>query len=147
MRDAVVVMVELDVVVDVDRRALHEARTNAVAGSARDTERRALERRPATSRQLLERPGVEFRQQLRDRGIELGQAEERPMAQPGENPALDDLHAGFDLGLVLRLSRACRQDDRAVMGGELGGARIRLRLVAVGVGNEGARIVRDDAVR
>jgi hypothetical protein len=30
------------------------------------------------------------------------------MAQPRQDPALDELHAGLDLGLVARLARARR---------------------------------------
>jgi len=53
---------------------------------------------PATG-QLLEPSLVQVSQQLADRRVELGQAEEAPVAQPGQNPAFDDLNPDFDLRL------------------------------------------------
>ena len=64
------------------------------------------------------------------------------MAQPGENPALDQQHAGFHLGLVLRFARPRRQDRAAVMLGQRFVGAIGNRLVAVWIANQGARIVR-----
>jgi hypothetical protein len=42
---------------------------------------------------------VERRQQLADGGVDFGQAVEPPMAQAAQEPALDDPHRRFDLGL------------------------------------------------
>ena len=72
------------------------------------------------------------RQQFGDGGIELGHGEELPVAQSGQDPAFDDLHADFDLGLVLRLSGAGRQNHGAVMVGKLDGGAVEFGFVAIG---------------
>jgi hypothetical protein len=41
------------------------------------------------------------------------------VAEAGQDPALDDLHGDFDLGLVARVGGARGHDDRAVVLGEL----------------------------
>jgi DNA-binding GntR family transcriptional regulator len=56
----------------------------------------------AAARQLLEGAVVQVGQQLTDGRVELGQAEQAPVAQPRKDPAFDDLHADFHLGLVAR---------------------------------------------
>ena len=53
-----------------------------------------------------------------------------PVAQPGQNPALHDQHAGFHLGLVLRLAHPRRHHRHAVVAGQLGIGRIEVGLVA-----------------
>ncbi len=64
------------------------------------------------------------------------------MPQPGEDPALDQQHGGFDLGLVLRFARPRRQDGAAVMLGQRFVGAIGNRLVAIRVANQGAWIIR-----
>jgi hypothetical protein len=53
--------------------------------------------------QLLERALVQIGQQHGDGPVQLGQAEEAPVAQPRQDPALDHLHADLHLGLVARV--------------------------------------------
>jgi hypothetical protein len=55
-----------------------------------------------------------------------------------------DLHADFDLGLVLRTIGARRQDHGAVVGSEFGHGALQFGVVAVGVADQGAWIVGDD---
>ncbi|MBK8995294.1 MAG: hypothetical protein IPM35_05985 [Myxococcales bacterium] len=115
---AVVPVVERDVVVDVDLRsfpvaALEAQRRQRLHGWTVD----ALERRASATLELLERAGVEALEQLAERCVELGKAEERPVAKRGQQPALGDLHAHLDLGLVPSLSGAGRDHgDPVVLG-------------------------------
>ncbi len=69
------------------------------------------------------------------------------MSQPGQDPALDQQHPGFDLGLVLRFARPCRQDGAAVVLGQRLVGAIGNRFVAVRVADQGARIVGDQERR
>ena len=149
MRHAVVVAVELDVVVDVDAGAL-EARDRpcawpaAAAAPARSRASKALARQPGS---FLNGALVQIDQQLGDRRVELGQAEEAPVAQAREDPALDDLHPDFDLGLVARMRRARRQHRHVVVVAELLDQAVHDRLVAVGAGDQRARLVGHDQPR
>jgi hypothetical protein len=58
---------------------------------------------------------IDFFQQLSDPLVERVEREEDLIAQPRQDPALDDLHGHFHLGLVSRPCRARRQDHRAVV--------------------------------
>jgi len=69
------------------------------------------------------------------------------VAQARENPTLDHLHTNLDLGFVLRPPWPGRQDDGAEMFGAALGRKVGLRLVAVRVGDQRARIVRHDQLR
>ena len=101
VRHRVVVALELDVVIEArDLRPLELGVFER--GRRQRPNDRAFEQfepRAARALQFLERPVVEVLQQLADGGVEFGEAEEAPMPQPGEDPALDQLHRGFDLGL------------------------------------------------
>ncbi len=66
-----------------------------------------LEQFAAAFADVTHRSVVQILQKLGDRGIELGQREEGPVPQPGEDPALHDQHGAFDLGLVPRFAAAC----------------------------------------
>ena len=48
---------------------------------------------------------VEIGHQLGDRGVEFSETVKHPVAQPSEQPALDDQHASFDLAFVARPPR------------------------------------------
>jgi hypothetical protein len=76
---------------------------------------------------------VELPQHLADRGVEFGQAVKATMAQPAEQPALDDQHRRLDLGFIAGAARPCRQDRRIVMRRHLGVGTIDLRLVEAGL--------------
>ena len=103
-----------------------------------------LEPVPSASVELFERASVQVLQQDGDGLIERMQAEELLMPQPRHDPALDHLHRDLCLGFVLRLARSRREHDGAVMLGALQRGAVQARLVTVGPGNQGARIVRDD---
>src|SRR6266571_3592949 len=61
------------------------------------------------------RATVEALEQERDRGLQLGERVEDAVAERGENPALGQEHALFDLRLVPGVVRARRQDYGAVV--------------------------------
>ena len=105
---------------------------------------RALEQfEPGTTAalELLERLVVQDLQQRRDRRVHLGQAKEAPIAQPRQDPAADQQHAGFHGRLVARLSGARRQHRAAVMLGHRLVGPVRLGFVAVGLGDQRPRVV------
>jgi hypothetical protein len=76
-----------------------------------------LEELATTRAELAHEPCIELVDQHADGRVQLDQREETPVAQPRQNPALDDENRRLDLGLVARLARARRQDGRAVMAG------------------------------
>ena len=79
--------------------------------------------------------------------IELGEREEALVAQPGQDPALRDLHRDLNFGLVLWASRPRRQDGGAVMAGHLGIGAVEAGIVAIGVGHGRLEIVADHELR
>ena len=54
---------------------------------------------------------------------------EQTIAQTTDEPALNDEHTGFDLGLVARAPRSCGKHGGAVMSRHLGICSVDLRLV------------------
>src|ERR1700685_902648 len=58
-------------------------------------------------------PILELTNPVSDRLVQFGQREEPLVAQPGQDPALHDLDANLDLGLVPGLVRARRNNRRA----------------------------------
>ena len=84
---------------------------------------------------------VELDQEFGDGGVDLGQAVEEPVAQPAQQPALDDEHGLLDLGLVARVSRPRRQDGGAVMGRHLGVGAVDLGVVEAGPDDRGLGVV------
>jgi hypothetical protein len=101
----------------------------------------------AAARQLLEWLLVEPCQQRRDGRIDLMHAVKLLMAQARHDPAFDDQHRRFRLGLVLQMVWPRRQDRGAVMAREVEHGVIALRLVAVGLRDQGPGIVGDDELR
>ncbi len=93
---------------------------------------------------MAHRPIVQVLQQTADRGIEIGQVEEPPMAQPCQNPALDNQHRAFDLALVARLAAAGRQNRRVVVLGHGGKGLVERRLEPQRLDDPGLQIVADD---
>lgn len=85
---------------------------------------------------------VEAIQQQRDGCIEFAKREELAVAQHRQDPAFDYLHADFDLGFVLGLARASRQDGDAVMLGQIAVAGVDIRLVTVRFSHATAQIIR-----
>lgn len=110
VRRGVLRVLDFDVVVGMDLGAFP---LRVLVGSGGQRLQRRLveldEARAARAIELLERSLVQLGAQRVDRGVQFGEREEPPIAQPREDPALDDLHAGFDLGLVARFSDASRQ--------------------------------------
>ena len=51
-----------------------------------------LEELPAAGAELAHQAGIEFIDQRADRRVQLGEREEAPVAQPRQDPALDDQH-------------------------------------------------------
>ncbi len=66
------------------------------------------------------------------------------VAQPGQDPALDDLHADLGLGLVPGLVGPCRHHGELIVLGQLLVAGIELRIVAAGLGDAAFQVVGDD---
>jgi hypothetical protein len=120
VRHRVIMAVDIDVVVESDAAL-------APLGVDVGLDRQSGERRPvelveqlaATDAEPAHRPAVELAEQLHDGGIELGQREEALVAQAGQDPALDHLHADLDLGCHQLEER--RQDDP----GGAAGRRVR----------------------
>jgi hypothetical protein len=69
------------------------------------------------------------------------------MTHPAEQPALDNQHRRFDLGLVAGPAWSCRQDRGVVMGGHVGVSTIDLRLVETGLDDRDLGIVRHQQLR
>lgn len=76
-----------------------------------------------TSRRLAPssriRRAVEFVDQDVDRNVQLCEPEEAPVAQPGQNPSLDDKNRRLHLGFIVRHAGPRRHSGGAVMGGEI----------------------------
>ena len=107
-----------------------------------------FEQLPAGDAEPADRPLlVETDEQLADRLVQFGQAVEAAMAQPAEQPALDDQHAGLDLGLVARPARPGRQDGGVVMRRHLGIGAVDLRLVEAGLDDGDLGVVRHQQLR
>ena len=60
-------------------------------------------------------PIIEINQQVRDRSIEIRQAEEAPIAQTRQDPALYYQHSALDLSFVAWSPAPGWQDRRIVM--------------------------------
>jgi hypothetical protein len=78
---------------------------------------------------------IELVEELADGGVGLGQREEPPVPELGQDPSLDDLDADLDLGLVARLARSGRDHGGAVMGRHLGVGAVDVGLVEAGLGD------------
>ena len=144
MRDAVVVRLDLDMIVDADP-------TDPPLREHVRAPRQGLQRRPVDLLQQLaagdaeppDRPFlVEPGHQLGERRIDLGEAVEDAVAQPPEQPALDHQHRLLDLRLVARPSRPGRQNGGAVMRRQVGVTAVDLRIVQAGLDHRDLGVVR-----
>jgi len=101
MRDAVIVSVNFDVVIDVHPTFVE--RRNFVTLCRQRTKHRPVESfepiAPVTF-EFLERAQVQIDNQLADSPVELGEAEEAMITQTRQDPPLDDLYADLDLRLL-----------------------------------------------
>ena len=75
------------------------------------------------------------------------QVEELAVSYPSQDPAFDDLYAGFHLGLVFGFAHPGGDYDRAVMVGHVQVGGIDVRFVITGFGNAGFQIVRNHDLR
>src|SRR3989454_7402094 len=89
-----------------------------------------VEELTAAGTELAHQAGIEAVDQDADRDVQLGEREETPIAQPRQNPSLNDENRRLDLGLVARLARPRRHDGGAVMGREILVGPVDPRLVA-----------------
>lgn len=139
---AVVMAADLDVVVDV-HTALVEGGDLVALGGQRTQHRliQSLEPFTPVAFALPEWPLVQFSDQPGNGTVEFGQTVEAVVSQPGQHPALDDLHTHFDLGLVLRFAWTGRQHGRGVVVHEVLRGVAQHRFVAVGAGDQRLRVV------
>ena len=107
----------------------------------------SVEDRATAAGEFLEGAGVQPRQARGDRGIEVGETEEGLMAQAGQNPPLDDLHADLDLGLVAGFPNAGGNDGDPVVLGQHLIRGVELRLIPAGLGDPAFEIVGHDDLR
>lgn len=137
VRNAVIVVINFDVVVNVDA-ALHEGR-DLVSARRQRAQRRLvepLEPFAVVALELFERTPVQVGDQLADRLVQFGQTVEPVVAQPCKDPALDDLYADLDLRLVLRLARPRRQHGGRVVVHEVLRGVAQHRFVPIGLGDQ-----------
>ena len=148
VRDRVMVPLEPDVVVQPDRRL-------APVGMDEGLRRQRQHRRTLDRLEEVLTRGAEVAADARvqagdllpDGGVQFLEAEEAPVAQPRDDPALDQQDRGLDLGLVAGLVGASGQDGRAVMGGHLGVAAVDLGLVEARADHAGLQVVGHDQRR
>ena len=142
MRDAVIVAVDLDVIVDVHDRALplgelvacrRKRRHGGAINRGKGARPRAFE--------LLERAVVQIDKQFADRRVEFGECEERAVSEPRENPALHQQHARLDGGFVAGVKRARGQNRRAVVARHVGVGGGRLGFIAAGALDRALQII------
>ena len=140
--DAVVVVVDGDVVVDVDAGV--EPVGELVAGRRQRAQQRTvelLEERATRDTELAHGSCVERCEPLPDRGVELGEAEEAAVPEHGEDPPLGHQHIRLDDRLIARPTCAGGHDCRAVVLREVEIGAVDDRLVAAGRGDAAAEVV------
>jgi len=140
--DAVVVVRDGDVVVDVDARVAPLG--ELIAGSRERAQQRAvelLEEGAARDAELAHQARVQRGKQVPDGRVQLSDAEELAMAEGGEDPPLNDEHIGLDDGLVTWMARPGRHDGGAVVLRKLQVSAVDDRLVATGLRDAAAEIV------
>ncbi len=88
-----------------------------------------LEQLPARAAEPAHDPVVELRHQVGDGGVQIADAVPDPVAQPPQQPALDDANARFHLGFIAGAVRSRRQHRCAVVCRHLGVGPVDLRVV------------------
>ena len=81
-----------------------------------------------------------------DGGVGFGQTEEGPLAQSGQDEALGDQHASFDLGFIPRAAHTGGNDGGTVVVGALRIRRVQIGFVTAGFTDSGTQIIRDHAM-
>jgi len=148
LRCRVQVMIQLEVVVDVERYLL--PRRHLECGIGQGRQRRAiepLEEVPAAGLVCPHHATVEVGDEHREASVEHAEAVEGLVADAREQPALRDLHTDLDLRLVPRRLRARGQDSRSVVSPELRRRPLDPRLVAARAGDCALQLVGHDRVR
>lgn len=106
-----------------------------------------VEELAAAGTELAHQAGVEFVDQDADRNVQLAEREEAPVAQPRQNPSLDDKNRRLHLGLIARLAGPRRHNGGAVMGGKILVGPVDTWLVAAHHRHLGLQIVADERLR
>src|SRR3954464_85358 len=135
VRDAVVMLGDLDVIIEVDPAALPLG--ILVRFIRQGSERRTIElfeQVAPTSSPTPERSVVQLDQERVDRLVEGGERKEAAVAQACQDPSSDDLDPDFDLGFVAWTIRSRRDDGGAVMAGGIGRRPVVPRVVETGPG-------------
>ena len=142
MRHAVIVPFKLDVVVDVDlgRFPAKELKAFGWEWLQRWGVKLLKGTAPATG-QLFEGALIKVAQQQGDGVVELHKRKEFAIAQPGQDPALNDQNGALDLGLVSGVGRACCQQGTAIVGGEFFIQAVVLRVIAIRVLDQCAGLI------
>ena len=120
--------------VDEEAEAFLEAEGGGLAG---------LELMVAGVGHRAELHGVELVESLFDRRVQGPEAEERLVAEPGEYPPLGQEYCGLHGGFVPRFPRPRRDDNGAVVGGQILVGPIDARLVAAGTRDGALELVGD----
>ena len=76
--------------------------------------------------------GIQPRQFFSDCRVQLFQREERPMAQPRDNPALHQQHSAFCFRFVLGFVRPGRENSRLIVACKIRVAAVDARLMKAG---------------
>src|ERR1700719_1186275 len=129
MRNAVVVLGDLDMIVEIDATALP---LRILVGFIRQRQQRGtvelIEQLTPALPPAPQRAVIEISQKAADRLVESRKREEAAVPQPAQNPAADNLYAHLDFGFVLRMMRPRWRYRGAVMagGGRIGAGDHRL---------------------
>jgi hypothetical protein len=116
VRDAVIVVVHLDVIIDIDPGALPigiDIGMNREGFENGFFER--FEQEPASRFEFLKGTVIESLELFGDGLLELAETEEGSVSERSEDPVLDLKHSGFDLSLILGFGDPGRNNDRSVM--------------------------------
>src|ERR1035437_5420347 len=145
MRNAVAMLIELNVVVNVNLDGL-EGRYFVALTRQRHQRRRIklCEDTCTATGQLLERAFIELLQQRHNRRVDFRNARKPQMPHPRHDPALNNLYRRLDLGLVLRAVGSRWKDRCAIVPGEVEHRRIAAWLITIRIKDHRTRIVRYD---
>src|SRR4030042_5240573 len=135
VRDAVVVMVHLDVIVDIDPGALPFG-IDIGMNRQRFEDRffKGFEQELTGSFELLKGAIIQSLQFFCDGLFELAEAQEGSVSQWSQNPVFHLEHSGFDLGLVLGFCHSGGNNDGLVTRCEIPAGGIEGRVVTAGGG-------------
>lgn len=129
---AVIVLVKGDMIVRVHARLLPLGKLVGLSRQRRQGRFvQAFKQLPPRLSQMVHRTAIQLLQEFPDSLVRFRQAKEGLVAQPGQNPALDHLHAHLHFGFIFGLSRSCWYDSHLVVTGKLLVAGVDVRLVAV----------------